>query len=156
MPRNPNDILCGGMPDLGRFRSFAAIVLHDKDLQKCITTNVYNIYRFVGHIQQSIRTNIIGQFDRDIESTRIKLIIGRITEEQFKETLIWYKENLERIYCFKYPSNYLPKCLLNKIKDEKKENNLFNRYSMRDIFIYKKENDNCDILDYSYKNYNKK
>jgi hypothetical protein len=82
-----------------------------------------------------------------------------LTEEQFKETLIWYKENLERIYCFKYSSNYLPKCLLNdlnKIKDENKENNLFNRYSMRDIFIYKKENDNCDILDYSYKNYNKK
>jgi hypothetical protein len=61
--------------------------LHDKDLQKCITTNVYNIYRFVGHIQQSIRTNIIGQFDRDVESTRIKLIIGRITEEQFKEQI---------------------------------------------------------------------
>lgn len=90
MPRNPNDILCGGMPDLGRFRSFAAIVLHDKDLQKCITTNVYNIYRFVGHIQQSIRTNIIGQFDRDIETTRIKLIIGRITEEQFKDQIFKY------------------------------------------------------------------
>jgi hypothetical protein len=87
MPRNPNDVLCGGMPDLARFRSFSSIVLHDKDLQKCITTNVYNIYRFVGHIQQSIRTNIIGQFDRDVESTRIKLIIGRITEEQFKEQI---------------------------------------------------------------------
>jgi hypothetical protein len=42
MPRNPNDVLCGGMPDLARFRSFSSIVLHDKDLQKCDLLEVYS------------------------------------------------------------------------------------------------------------------
>ena len=83
-----------------------------------------------------------------------------LTEEEFKKTLIWYREKLERIYCFKYPSNYLPKCIndinkSNTIDDEVKIYDIFNSYNTRNIYLYKKENGECKVLDYSHKNYKK-
>jgi hypothetical protein len=65
-----------------------------------------------------------------------------LTEEQFKKTLLWYKNKLERIYCFKYPSLMVPKCLNDKIDDLKKEN-----IKSRNIYLY---NEDCIKLNYSY------
>lgn len=87
VPRNPQDILCGGMPDMYKFRGFTATVLLDKDLNKFVTSNVYNIYRFIGHIRQSMRQNINQEFESTIENIRIRFIISRITELEFKEKI---------------------------------------------------------------------
>ena len=87
MPRNPNDILCGGMPDLGKFRLYCTTQLHDKDLNKFIATNVYNIYRFIGHIQHIMRNDITRQFETGIELARIKHILNQITEAEFKDQI---------------------------------------------------------------------
>jgi hypothetical protein len=85
IPRNPNDILCGGMPDLGKFRLFVATQISDKDLLKFITTNVYNIYRFIGHVQHLLRNDITRQFESGIELARIKHILNIINEKEFKD-----------------------------------------------------------------------
>ena len=76
MPRNPQDILCGGMPDLGRFRVFLSTC--NQYIHKFISTNVFNIYRYLGHIHALLRTTIMRDFERNIELTRIKFIINRI------------------------------------------------------------------------------
>jgi hypothetical protein len=83
-----------------------------------------------------------------------------LTEEEFKETLLWYKDKLERIYCFKYPSAYIPECLIDEIRKEENKKILYNKEeekkledTVNNIFIYKKENDKCKILDYSKNNY---
>ena len=85
VPRNPHDVLCGGMPTLDKFRSFSVLKIFDKDIQKFITTNAYNIYRFIGHIQNEMRRDINRVFEVSIESSRIKLILNRINEDEFKE-----------------------------------------------------------------------
>jgi hypothetical protein len=85
VPRNPQDVLCGGMPHLDKFRTYSALKLHDKDIQKFITTNAYNIYRFVGHIQHIMRTDINRAFEEGVELCRIKLILNRIDEDTFKQ-----------------------------------------------------------------------
>jgi hypothetical protein len=87
MPRNPNDILCGGMPDLGKFRLYCATQINNNDLNKFITSNVYNIYRFIGHIQHLMRNDITRQFETGIEFVRIKHILNQITEEEFKDQI---------------------------------------------------------------------
>ena len=90
MPRNPNDILCGGMPDLSRFRAYCNQLLVNDNyvlLNRFISSNVYNIYRYIGHIQGLLRNHILREFERNIEETRIKLILNRITEEKFKEDI---------------------------------------------------------------------
>lgn len=93
MPRNPQDILCGGMPNLNNFRTFLAsavsLVLnpHHIHYNKFISTNVFNIYRFIGHIHAMLRTDITRDFERSIESTRIQLILNRITENDFKQQI---------------------------------------------------------------------
>jgi hypothetical protein len=87
MPRNPNDILCGGMPDLGKFRLYCATQINNNDLNKFITSNVYNIYRFIGHIQHLMRNDITRQFETSIEFVRIKHILNQITEEEFKDQI---------------------------------------------------------------------
>ena len=85
MPRNPQDILCGGMPDLGRFRVFLSTC--NQYIHKFISTTVFNIYRYIGHIHATLRTNIMRDFEQNIELTRIKFIINRITEDEFKQQI---------------------------------------------------------------------
>ena len=94
MPRNPHDILCGGMPDLSKFRAYCSLVLHDKDLNRFISTNVYNIYRFIGHIQHVMRNDITRQFETNIEHARIKYILNQTDEATFKEQV--YKAYVTR------------------------------------------------------------
>jgi hypothetical protein len=86
VPRNPNDIVCGGMPDLNRFRYCMALI-KDANLQRFITTNVYSIYRYIGHIQTLLNRHIIRNFERSIQDTRVQLILNRITEEDFKNAI---------------------------------------------------------------------
>ena len=85
VPRNPNDVLCGGMPDLGKFRQFMAKLITEKDLHTFITTNTYNIYRFIGHVQHLLRNDITRQFESGIELARIKYILNKTNEKEFKD-----------------------------------------------------------------------
>jgi hypothetical protein len=50
-----------------------------------MSSNVFNIYRFIGHIHAMLRTDITRDFERGIENTRIQFILSRITEDEFKQ-----------------------------------------------------------------------
>ena len=83
VPRNPGDVLCGGLPDLANLN--VAFIGMEPDLITFIRHNVYAIHRFIGHIQHYIRPVNIQEFENSLERVRVDHILNRSNEERFKK-----------------------------------------------------------------------
>ena len=82
MPRNPGDVLCGGLPRLDNLNIGYIGMEHDSIVY--IRTNIFNMHRFIGHIQHVAMPVNQGAFETNIEHVRILYILNRITDEEFK------------------------------------------------------------------------
>jgi hypothetical protein len=85
VPRNPGDVLCGGLPDLVMLNT--ALIGFSPDTVGFIRHNVYSIHRFIGHIQQYTRPVNIQEFENSLEHARVLHILNRSTEEKFKQSV---------------------------------------------------------------------
>jgi hypothetical protein len=93
MPRNPGDVLCGGLPRLDNIN--IGFIGMDQPTIAFIRTNIFNIHRMIGHIQHMTIPTNQGEFENNVESVRVLHILNRITDEEFKRKIydIYAKKN---------------------------------------------------------------
>ena len=85
LARDPNDIPCGGLPDINHFHNLFSI-LKKYSNTGCVQTLTY-IHRIVNHITQIEITNF-----NDIDITtnrdlRVKYLMNELSEEDFKKSI---------------------------------------------------------------------
>ena len=97
MPRNPGDVLCGGLPRLDNLNIGYIGMEHDSIVY--IRTNIFNMHRLIGHIQHVAMPVNQGAFETNIEHVRILYILNRITDEEFKRKTydIYAKRNKKNV-----------------------------------------------------------
>ena len=98
--RNPGDVLCGGLPNLGPLH--AILGGYDLKTSEFVRYNVHNIHRIIGHFHYEIgRNNNPNFFEQKLEDTHIQMILGRINEEVFRNKIwsIYIKKNKVRVNC---------------------------------------------------------
>lgn len=84
LPRNPNEVRCGGMPPAS-FLSYIAGYLNGTVSNSNYITRVY---RIVNHIRQVLLPTLPGPFDNvSNQDLRIEYLLGNITEEEFQVKL---------------------------------------------------------------------
>ena len=96
MPRNPRDVPCGGLPDLYIIRTQLSRILKTETL-----TLIYNIHNVITHIQHhELRQNHI-----DLQAVerglRVKYLMDKISEIEFKKILQLNEKNREKIRDFR-------------------------------------------------------
>jgi hypothetical protein len=100
VPRNPGDVMCGGLPNIGILGPILG--LYDTKTSEFIRYNINNMHRMIGHfhyeIQQNNRMNL---FEQRLEDAHVQLIIGRMTEAVFRDKIwsIYIKKNKVRVNC---------------------------------------------------------
>lgn len=85
VPRNPGDVLCGGLPDLAIINT--ALIGANPDAVSFIRHNVYAMHRFIGHVNQYLRPVNIQEFETALEHARVLHILNRTNEEKFKQSV---------------------------------------------------------------------
>jgi len=97
MPRNPGDVLCGGLPRLDNLNVGFIGMEHQSIVY--IRTNIFNIHRLIGHIQHTAMPVNQGAFETNLERVRIDYILNRITDERFKGMIydVYAKKNKKNV-----------------------------------------------------------
>ena len=96
MPRNPRDVPCGGLPDLYTVRNHLSRLLRTETL-----TLIYNIHNVITHIQHhELRQNHV---DLQVveRGLRVKYLMDKISETEFKKTLQLNEKNREKVRDFR-------------------------------------------------------
>jgi hypothetical protein len=97
MPRNPGDVLCGGLPRLDNLN--VGFIGMEQQSIVYIRTNIFNIHRLIGHIQHMALPVNQGTFETNLERVRIDYILNRITDELFKRMIydVYAKKNKKNV-----------------------------------------------------------
>jgi len=85
VPRNPGDVLCGGLPDLAILNT--ALIGANPEEVSFIRHNIYAMHRFIGHINQYLRPVTMQEFETALENARVLHILNRTNEEKFKQSV---------------------------------------------------------------------
>lgn len=91
-PRNPNDVLCGGIPDLGHLLSMTSS-LNRSSLITEINQCIGKIQRFITHIQMLFLTQ---QQTYDYEYSRIQYMVKEIELTKWKSQILKLKKQEAR------------------------------------------------------------
>lgn len=84
LPRNPNEIRCGGMPPA----SFLSYIAGNFNGSVTYSNYITRVYRMVNHIRQVLLPTLPGPFDNvSNQDLRIEYLLGNISEEEFQVKL---------------------------------------------------------------------
>ena len=97
MPRNPGDVICGGMPDIYILQNDFLKNLPPpfKEVVHFIRNSVFSIHRVIVDTRfKVIDFNQRDHFENSLTSSRVQFMLNRITEEEFKQQI--YAINCKR------------------------------------------------------------
>lgn len=85
LPRNPNEVLCGGMPP-AEFLIFIRGTFAKTG--RTYSTYITDIYRLVNHVRHVLIRALPGPFDNvSNQDLRVEFLLSQITEDEFKVKL---------------------------------------------------------------------
>jgi len=96
MPRNPGDMVCGGLPEIWAMNQ----ILHGLDqaflpIVRFIQINVFAIHRIIVDVRfRIIEERNQNRFEPQLTDSRIRYMLNRISEEEFRQEI--YTINTKR------------------------------------------------------------
>jgi hypothetical protein len=96
MPRNPGDVVCGGLPEIWAMNQ----LLHQLDqtflpIVRFIQINVFSIHRIIVDVRfRIIDERAQNRFDPQLMDSRIRYMLNRTSEEEFRQEI--YNINTKR------------------------------------------------------------
>jgi len=96
MPRNPGDVVCGGLPEIWAMNQ----LLHQLDqsflpIVRFIQINVFSIHRIIVDVRfRIIDERAHNRFEPQLTDSRIRYMLNRTSEEEFRQEI--YNINTKR------------------------------------------------------------
>ena len=87
VPRNPGDMICGGLPDIYILQELLRRLNYiDPTIITFVKSNIFPIHRIIVETRHRIiEFNQHDYFEKDLTSARVLYMLNRITEDIFKE-----------------------------------------------------------------------
>lgn len=96
IPRNPGDVICGGLPNMQIFQDLVRrLPPIFKDVVRFIHNSIYSIHRIIVDTHYRIEDyNQRDFFEQNLSSARVQFMLNRISEDEFKQQI--YNINCKR------------------------------------------------------------